>query len=247
MIPGTATSVNAFGVTSAAPDTVTLTVSGDWSIRHGLPSLAELGRVLTPPATVRRVVLKATELGHWDSALMTFLFAVAMLCGEHGVVAEMGSLPPDVRRLIELATAVPRHDHSAVSGPRPILLARIGAAMLHKRAVLLRVIAFLGESVIAFARLLRGRARYRRADLVLAIEECGSQALPIVSIISLLVGNDLRICRRHPTGAVRRRHLRRRPGRRSNDTRDGRRDDSYRARRSNRCCLRSSDRLDAGK
>lgn len=188
MIPGTATSVNAFGVTSAAPDTVTLTVSGDWSIRHGLPSLAELGRVLTPPATVRRVVLKATELGHWDSALMTFLFAVAMLCGEHGVVAEMGSLPPDVRRLIELATAVPRHDHSAVSGPRPILLARIGAAMLHKRAVLLRVIAFLGESVIAFARLLRGRARYRRADLVLAIEECGSQALPIVSIISLLVG-----------------------------------------------------------
>jgi phospholipid/cholesterol/gamma-HCH transport system permease protein len=188
MIAGTATSVNVFVVTSSVPDTVTLTISGDWSIRHGLPSLAELGRVLRPPATVRRVILKAKELGRWDSALMTFLFGVATLCRERGVAAEMDSLPPDVRRLIELATAIPRHDDSAASEPRPILLARIGAATLRKRALLRNIIAFLGQSVIAFARLLRGRARYRRADLVLAIEECGAQALPIVSIISLLVG-----------------------------------------------------------
>ena len=184
----TVTSVNAFGVTRAASDTLTLTVSGDWSIRHGLPSLAELGGLLKPPTAVHRVILKATELGHWDSALMTFLFGVVTLCHEHGAVAEMDSLPPDVRRLIELATAIPRHDDSAALQACPILLARIGAATLRKKAVLLRVTAFLGESMIVVARLLRGRARYRRADLALAIEQCGAQALPIVSIISLLVG-----------------------------------------------------------
>src|SRR4029453_1727355 len=188
MIAATVTSVNAFGVTSAAPGTVTLTVSGDWSIRHGLPSLAELGSLLRPPAVVRRVILKATEMGHWDSALMTFLFGVATLCREHGAVAEMDALPLDVRRLMELATAIPRHDDSSALQARPFLLARIGLTTLHEKAALLRVISFLGESVIAFARLLRGRARYRRADLALAIEQCGAQALPIVSIISLLVG-----------------------------------------------------------
>jgi phospholipid/cholesterol/gamma-HCH transport system permease protein len=188
MTAATVAAVNAFGVTSAAPDTVLLTVSGDWSIRHGLPSLAELGCLLRPPAVVRRVILKATELGHWDSALMTFLFGVATLCREHGAVAEMDALPPDVRRLMELATAIPRHDGSSAVQARPILLARVGLTTLHEKAALLRVISFLGESVIAFARLLRGRARYRRADLVLAIEQCGAQALPIVSIISLLVG-----------------------------------------------------------
>jgi phospholipid/cholesterol/gamma-HCH transport system permease protein len=188
MTAATVTSVNAYGVTSAAPDAVTLIVSGDWSIRHGLPSLAELGSLLSSPAPVRRVTLKASGLGHWDSALMTFLFAVATLCREHGAVAEMDSLPPDVRRLIELATAIPRHDDSAALESRPMPLARLGAAILHKKAAVLRVIAFLGESVLAFAQLLRGRARYRRADLALAIEQCGAQALPIVSIISLLVG-----------------------------------------------------------
>lgn len=188
MTVATVTSVNAFGMTSAAADTVTLTVSGDWSIHHGLPSLAELGGLLKPPTPVHRVILKATELGHWDSALMAFLFRVAALCHEHGAVAEIYSLPPDVRRLIQLANAIPRHDDSVGLQTRPILLARIGAVTLRKKAVLLRASAFLGESMIAVARLLRGRARYRRADLLLAIEQCGAQALPIVSIISLLVG-----------------------------------------------------------
>jgi phospholipid/cholesterol/gamma-HCH transport system permease protein len=36
--------------------------------------------------------------------------------------------------------------------------------------------------------LLRGNARYRRTDLILLIQECGAEALPIISIISLLVG-----------------------------------------------------------
>lgn len=179
--------MNTLVVTSTAPEAVTLTVSGDWSIRHGLPSLIELGRVLKPPATVRRVILEAAELRRWDSALLSFLFAVTTLCRERGVTAELGSLPANIRDLIALATATPKHDDSAPE-PRPVFFARIGTATLREEAALRRAIAFLGDTVIAFCRLLRGRARYRRADLVLLIEECGARALPIVSIISLLVG-----------------------------------------------------------
>ncbi len=50
------------------------------------------------------------------------------------------------------------------------------------------MVAFLGEAFLAFIQLLRGRARFRRSDLVLIIQECGAQALPIVSLISALVG-----------------------------------------------------------
>jgi phospholipid/cholesterol/gamma-HCH transport system permease protein len=188
MIAEGATAVNAFVMTSASPEAVTLTVSGDWSMRHGLPSLAQLGRVLKPPATARRVMLEAAGLGRWDSALMSFLFAVATLCRENGVVAELGSLPPEVRRLIELATATPSHDQAATPEPAPGLLARVGGATLREEGAALRIVAFVGENVIAFAKLLCGRARYRRADFVLSIEQCGARALPIVSIISLLVG-----------------------------------------------------------
>ena len=47
---------------------------------------------------------------------------------------------------------------------------------------------FLGDVSLSFLRLLRGRARFRRADILVVIQECGWQALPIVSLISILIG-----------------------------------------------------------
>jgi len=47
---------------------------------------------------------------------------------------------------------------------------------------------FLGEAVIAFCRFLVGKARFRRIDLALFLQECGAQALGIVTLISFLVG-----------------------------------------------------------
>ena len=50
------------------------------------------------------------------------------------------------------------------------------------------VITFLGDVTLMFGRFFRGRAIYRRRDLWLTIQECGADALPIVTIIALLVG-----------------------------------------------------------
>jgi phospholipid/cholesterol/gamma-HCH transport system permease protein len=49
-------------------------------------------------------------------------------------------------------------------------------------------VAFVGQALVAFGKLLQGTARFRRSDLVLVIQECGAQALPIISLISFLVG-----------------------------------------------------------
>jgi phospholipid/cholesterol/gamma-HCH transport system permease protein len=50
------------------------------------------------------------------------------------------------------------------------------------------MLGFLGESSVAFTKLLVGKARFRRSDLTLIIQQCGADALPIVSLISFLVG-----------------------------------------------------------
>jgi phospholipid/cholesterol/gamma-HCH transport system permease protein len=47
---------------------------------------------------------------------------------------------------------------------------------------------FIGEAAVAFLRLLQGKAQYRRTDLWLIMEACSGQALPIVALISFLVG-----------------------------------------------------------
>jgi len=46
----------------------------------------------------------------------------------------------------------------------------------------------LGEMTVTFIALLRMKARYRASDLFLLIQQCGAQALPIVTLISFLVG-----------------------------------------------------------
>jgi phospholipid/cholesterol/gamma-HCH transport system permease protein len=50
------------------------------------------------------------------------------------------------------------------------------------------IIAFFGEGALALRRFLLGRARYRHSELWLLIQESGADALPIVSLVSFLVG-----------------------------------------------------------
>ena len=49
-------------------------------------------------------------------------------------------------------------------------------------------VGFLGTMAIAFVALLRGRARFRRVDLVHAYETAGVGALGIVALINFLIG-----------------------------------------------------------
>jgi phospholipid/cholesterol/gamma-HCH transport system permease protein len=50
------------------------------------------------------------------------------------------------------------------------------------------MITFLGEATVALAHAAVGRARFRRVDLMLNIQEAGASALGIVSLISFLIG-----------------------------------------------------------
>jgi phospholipid/cholesterol/gamma-HCH transport system permease protein len=49
-------------------------------------------------------------------------------------------------------------------------------------------VSFVGESLITLGRFFLGRARYRASDIMVVMQECGAAALPIVGIISFLVG-----------------------------------------------------------
>jgi phospholipid/cholesterol/gamma-HCH transport system permease protein len=47
---------------------------------------------------------------------------------------------------------------------------------------------FLGELIYCFFQFLRGKARFRKSDFWVTLQACGVGALPIVSLISLLIG-----------------------------------------------------------
>jgi phospholipid/cholesterol/gamma-HCH transport system permease protein len=97
-------------------------------------------------------------------------------------------LPQGVVRLLRLASGSMATEGLPEKHAEVSFLTNIGEHTFTLVRYSLSVLEFLGETFIAMIRFLQGKARYRRSDLGLLIYECGAQALPIVSLISVLVG-----------------------------------------------------------
>lgn len=175
-------------VRTPAADSLLLNLSGDWKITEPLPSLSDLRKSFDSIEGVRRVAFDTKDLGSWDSGLLTFLMKIFEACSEAKIEVDKAGLPEGVRRLIDLATAVPERKGARKGAKKEAFLSMVGGEAVAFYRSFLDILDFLGESSLAFTRLLRGKASFRRSDLWLLLQECGAQALPIVSLISLLVG-----------------------------------------------------------
>src|ERR1700733_12762087 len=101
--------MNGFAVTGAPDATLNLSVGGDWSIAQELPSLQPLRESFGKNPTATRLRLITSDLGKWDSALLTFLLMVDGLCRDRGVAVDNTALPAGIRKLLELAFAAIPH------------------------------------------------------------------------------------------------------------------------------------------
>jgi len=136
---------------------------------------------------IQHLSFDSTALGTWDSALVNFLLKLMNVAEERGIEIDRGALPEGAERLIRLATAVPEKDTKREAETGEVFY-EIGTAAIGYYRSGLEMLTFIGDAVLAFGKLLVGRANYRKSDLFLTIQECGVLALPIVSLISFLVG-----------------------------------------------------------
>jgi phospholipid/cholesterol/gamma-HCH transport system permease protein len=162
-------------------------LAGPWRLSATLPPSSQAEGQISQ-ATPRRIVFDATQLGDWDSGLLTFLIDLSDVCTKQGIPVDPSGLPTGVRRLLALAAAVPERAGARQDSRAPSWLARIGLAFMGARQPMLDMLVFLGQATSAFGRLVRGRARFRRSDLLLLIQQAGADALGIVTLISFLVG-----------------------------------------------------------
>jgi phospholipid/cholesterol/gamma-HCH transport system permease protein len=165
-----------------------ISLTGDWKIGNQLPLLQTVVGELSTAGGSKGVVFDTRELGDWDSCLLTFLLAVMGHCAEQKINVKRDGLPAGVIRLLALATAVPEQEAILRSSVSTSLLARIGGAVIFLWQSQLELLDFIGEAASSFIRLCSGRVRLRRSDALQILQECSFKALPIVSLISLLVG-----------------------------------------------------------
>jgi phospholipid/cholesterol/gamma-HCH transport system permease protein len=167
-----------------------LRLAGPWRLQAELPPPKVVEEALRT-GQPRRLVFDASGLGEWDSGLLTFLVDVTELCRLQQIEVERAGLPSGVQRLLALAEAVPERRGARQAETKSWWLERIGTAALEARAPLAEALAFLGEVTVAVGQCFRGRARYRKSDLLVLIQQAGAQALGIISLISFLVGTIL--------------------------------------------------------
>jgi phospholipid/cholesterol/gamma-HCH transport system permease protein len=167
---------------------VRILLAGEWRLDNELPSADVVTGELMSPGTEHRVSFDTGGVSGWDSGLLTFLLKVFNYCLSAGIPVSTDGLPSGASRLLALATAVPERSGVRREGSRVPFLPRVGDLAVGFLHSMQETLSFLGETFTAFLRLCAGKSRFRRADLLHIIQECSFEALPIVSLISFLVG-----------------------------------------------------------
>ena len=169
------------------PEGAVLRLSGSWRMQDGLPLPALVEEQWGARQSAGRLAFDAHEVTAWDTGLLVFVLKMLEAATARGITVDRSGLPEGVRKLLDLAAAVPERDTKRDGEPQSFL-ERVGRSAIGVWLGALEMITFVGEASRALARAAVGRARFRRVDLLLNIQEAGASALGIVSLISFLIG-----------------------------------------------------------
>jgi len=174
------------GWTSRTRDGIAIiTLSGDWLVSTAYIDHS-VSRVLREVGHLSGIAFDATGLGHWDSTLLVFLSQLRHAAAHGKIEFNETGLPSPTKRLLDLlpVDAFP----AAPSIPKHSIAETVGLKVIGIWAEIIAVTTLVGETILAGAVLCRGRTRMRGIDLLTCVQEAGVEALPIVTIVNVLVG-----------------------------------------------------------
>jgi len=163
-------------------------MSGTWQLRDGLPSTEAVKKEIERSPHPRSVLFDTQELANWDSSVVWFLTKVSDFCRQTGIAVDRDKLPKGLRRLVELAEAVPEKKGARREFVAMPFLTRVGNSAFGAISSLTETLNFLGEMAFTSLKLVPMKVRFRAEDFFLFLQQSGPQALPIVTLISFLVG-----------------------------------------------------------
>jgi len=168
--------------------TTSVVLTNDWTVQMvGIET--GLADRLLDRAGMRTIAFETSGLGRWDSALLVFLSALRQAAAERNIHVDDTGLPLPARRLLVLLSdqAVPARPLTAPAS----LSARVGLAVIGEGTELVAVVSLIGEAILRTGPALCGRSRMRAVDLLGCMRDAGIGALPIVTIVNVLIGGIL--------------------------------------------------------
>ena len=173
----------------ARPTPQTLICSGQWTAR-GMGAVQRELESMDLGGTAN-VALDASGIDAFDSAGAWLLNGYLVRLRSAGAVITLDGLRPAFAKLLgvveQVATELAEHPASHVDKSHTAL-ERIGRSASATLEEVVALLSFVGESAIAFAGCVMHPTRFRWRPVLFNIRSAGFDALPIVGLLSFLLG-----------------------------------------------------------
>ncbi|MFH0936032.1 MAG: ABC transporter permease, partial [Candidatus Omnitrophota bacterium] len=169
------------------PKTLQIKLRGDWQIYTDLPTVSAITPELAVHADIKQITFDVSKLGRWDSGLVSFLLQLVRECERRNIRVIREGLPEGIEKLLALASTINKKII-----PRRVVhesfFERVGGRILQIAQSIRSLLDFLGQIAVSFGRLIKGKSYFRWDDFFFIVQRSGVDALPLVSLISILVG-----------------------------------------------------------
>lgn len=169
-----------------SPDTLTIKLAGDWRLSHDVPQADEITAHFSG-RDIKKISFDTLQMTKWGSGLVVFLSHIFREGGKRNVQVSRDGLPQGVQRLLGLVLEAREQPKAPDAGREPFIDA-VGGKVMQAASSTYSLFDFLGDIAASFWRLLRGKAYFRWDEFTYLVQKCGASALPLVSLISMLVG-----------------------------------------------------------
>jgi phospholipid/cholesterol/gamma-HCH transport system permease protein len=167
---------------------ILINLAGVWSISKRGTKFPDLEPQLQKVKPISEISFNLANVQSWDTSLVAFINSVLRYAAKHSIKVQTTDLPPDLQSILDLARAVPAKEQSEDGDSASNPLAKLGASALRSYASLKEVFTFTGEVTLTAFRVMLGKNKFRFSETLAIIQQCGPEALPIVTLISVLIG-----------------------------------------------------------
>ncbi|MDR1232710.1 MAG: ABC transporter permease [Puniceicoccales bacterium] len=165
-----------------------ISIVGAWSIYEKHSHAEEFIETILAKPSIQSVELKFVDLKSWDSVLINFLICILNSCEAKNLTVNVDNIPVGIRRLIELSKTSPVRSTSPAGQKKSTILEFIGRVGLLIFFSLRTFLGFTGKLWVGIISFIGGKVKIRGREFALVLQEVGAKALPIVFLISFLVG-----------------------------------------------------------
>src|SRR5258708_1427673 len=160
-------------------------VGGRWQITNPAPEWKQLVR---ESEGISEIKFQEAGLEAWDSSLVLFLHGALRWARDAKVAIDISAMPEGLQHIALHKEGKKGAENIGPAQCAPRLFEAVGLLTGEFIEEYRQIAKFVGECTISASYLIKHPREFRWRDCLAEMQQCGAMALPIVGLISFLVG-----------------------------------------------------------